>query len=132
LSSGFIGADEFMFIYAGFLLIINTFGGEIMFFLLLIFGLNFIHEDNNDGLLMYARKTGNENFEKNEKNEKKLGNEKNKNCLLLLSVWCTYKLYVLTLSCFGALLHRRHLMVWAVFAPKVSTYMFIYMIYVCI
>ena len=35
-------------------------------------------------------------------------------------VWGTYKLLVLTASCFCAFLHRRHLMVWAVFAPKVS------------
>ena len=37
-------------------------------------------------------------------------------------VWGTYKLLVLTASCFCAFLHRRHLMVWAVFAPKVSKY----------
>jgi hypothetical protein len=97
-----------------------------MIFLLLIFGLNFIHQDNDDGLISCLKQTENGNFEKNlknERNEKNIDTEKNtnKNSLLLLSVWCTYKLYVLTLSCFGALLHRRHLMVWAVFAPKVST-----------
>jgi hypothetical protein len=89
-----------------------------MVFFLLIFGSNLIHHDN-DRFKINTKKPGNKFFEKNEK----------KNSLVLLvSVWCTYKLYVLTLSCFGALLHRRHLMVWAVFAPKVSIYIYMYIL----
>ena len=48
-------------------------------------------------------------------------NNSNQVEITLLFVWGTYKLLVLTMSCLCAFLHRRHLMVWAVFAPKVST-----------
>lgn len=72
-------------------------------------------------------------------NEKKFGNNSNKNNgtkilakyneyehmkkteIIFVIVWCTYRISVLTMSCMCAFLHRRHLMVWAVFAPKVST-----------
>ena len=49
-------------------------------------------------------------------------NEKFKIHFLLLFVWGTYRMFVLTMSCYCAMIHRRHLMVWAIFAPKVSAY----------
>jgi hypothetical protein len=36
-----------------------------------------------------------------------------------LQLMLAYRLCLLSLSCAAAALHRRHLMVWAVFAPKV-------------
>ena len=40
--------------------------------------------------------------------------------IVYILVWCTYRLCVLTMSCFSACVLRRHLMVWAIFAPKVK------------
>ena len=86
---------------------------------------------------------GNENENENEnenvnvnENENELKNEKENEFMQLchadhevlkihflsLFVWGTYRMFVLTMSCYCAMLHRRHLMVWAIFAPKVSTY----------
>lgn len=39
--------------------------------------------------------------------------------IIYILVWCTYRLCVLTMSCWSACVLRRHLMVWAIFAPKV-------------
>jgi hypothetical protein len=36
-----------------------------------------------------------------------------------LAVWSLYRLWVVVCACVCALIHRRHLMVWAIFAPKV-------------
>ena len=68
----------------------------------------------------------NENENKNENDEisslTSKDQEKYKIRITLLFVWGTYRMLVLTMSCYCTFLHRRHLMVWAVFAPKVSTY----------
>ena len=52
-----------------------------------------------------------------EKNTKML--EMKKLQIIYILVWCTYRLCVLTMSCWSACVLRRHLMVWAIFAPKV-------------
>ena len=73
-------------------------------------------------------KIENENENKNENENDEISSltskdqEKYKIRITLLFVWGTYRMLVLTMSCYCTFLHRRHLMVWAVFAPKVSTY----------
>lgn len=162
LSAGFIGIEEFHFLYAGTFLAINTFGGEIFFFLLLLFvarlnvfknlQLNYCTQGNEkkkaemkhyddkiektknktDEYLFNNNNNDSNNTDNNNNNDYhgnyghksdcNNGNDKinNRNTdIILLLTWSTYRLSVLTMSCCCALLHRRHLMVWAVFAPKV-------------
>jgi hypothetical protein len=145
LSSGFIGSDEFHFYRAGTFLAVNTFGGEILFFLLCISSMKFIlffahfFPTNGKDSVKFEMEENKEinNTEKIKLKKTKIDLNDNtkteliekhteyddmkKNEIIFVVVWCTYRVSVLTMSCMCAFLHRRHLMVWAVFAPKVST-----------
>ena len=72
---------------------------------------NNINDNDNDNHLNTNKK-----FD-NKKNKKML--ELKKLQIVYILVWCTYRLCVLTMSCWSACVLRRHLMVWAIFAPKV-------------
>ena len=85
------------------------------------------NENENVDVNVNENVNENENELKNEKENEFMqlchaDNEILKIHFLSLFVWGTYRIFVLTMSCYCAMLHRRHLMVWAIFAPKVSTY----------
>ena len=87
------------------------------------------YENENENENENERENENEKENENENENKNhpgrnffTDNEKFKIHFLLLFVWGTYRMLVLTMSCYCAMIHRRHLMVWAIFAPKVSAY----------
>ena len=88
---------------------------------------NSVHNENeNENINKNENENENESELKKEKENKDVqlclaDHEKFKIHFLSLFVWGTYRIFVLTMSCYCAMLHRRHLMVWAIFAPKVST-----------
>lgn len=131
---------------------VNTFGGEILFFLLTFFTIKFVHfffflYSTNEKVIdhdsynmnihhgskiiekmkqiNHKEKIDQKKFKNNAQinivENKEIHKEMKKNEIIFVVVWCTYRVCVLTMSCMCAFLHRRHLMVWAVFAPKVST-----------
>ena len=134
---------------------INTFGGEILLFLIYLTSIRYLflirigQKNNemikNDFVVNEKKKcqVKNENDDQNERNDvissqqkksKKftadlvhMSNDKIFEIVLIL-VWSTYRIFVLTMSCLCALLHRRHLMVWAIFAPKVSTRTYVHIL----
>ena len=98
---GFIGTDAFHFHYAGELLALNTFGYEIIGLLTAAAFLLFVFESL--AITTHAAR-------KWRRTTLRLG------ALLLLAMYMSVALG----SVLAAAVLRRHLMVWAVFAPKVS------------
>ena len=91
LDAGFVGTDTFHYLYAGFLLFINTFGYDVMIILGALF---FCHEMQS-----------------------KVFQNLPEMCIQTMS---TYRCLVVCCSCICALVLRRHLMVWDIFAPKLA------------
>jgi hypothetical protein len=89
LAAAFIGREHFDFIYAGCCLFLNTFGWDML-------GL----------LLCYAT-------------SKPAGSAAGGKGKDAVTVFCVHRGVVLAISCLSAWILRRHLMLWAVFAPKV-------------
>jgi hypothetical protein len=92
LDSGFILSDSFNFYIAGLLLSTNTFISEVFGILITL------------QIVSYIKRID-ENY------------EKKKVVIILTST--LFKLSTVFCSCVSAFILRRHLMVWAVFAPKV-------------
>ena len=136
---------------------INTFGGEILLFLIYFTSIRYlflirIGQKNNEmiknDIVVNEKKkcqVKNENDDQNERTTKKNISSQQKKSkkftadlvhvsndkifeIVLILVWSTYRISVLTMSCLCALLHRRHLMVWAIFAPKVSTKTYVHIL----
>jgi phosphatidylinositol glycan class O len=92
LDSGFILSDSFNFYTAGMMLAINTFISEVFGILIILV------------LVSYIKR-----FDKNQGKKKEM---------IILTI-TLFKLSTVFCSCLSAFILRRHLMVWAVFAPKV-------------
>jgi GPI ethanolamine phosphate transferase 3 subunit O len=111
LSSGFIGADRFDFKYAGTMLAINTFGAEVVVMAVVMVVVSMGAE--------YADRSGFTDKHRREENISSRAKAMS-TPLLCMYTWCAYRMFLVACSCGCALIHRRHLMVWAVFAPKVA------------
>jgi GPI ethanolamine phosphate transferase membrane region len=112
LSSGFIGADRFDFNYAGTLLAMNTFGAEVVMMVVTMVVVSMYDHYADSG---NAIDKHHEEEETPSQSDGKMSAP-----LLCMYTWCAYRMFLLACSCGCALIHRRHLMVWAVFAPKVA------------
>lgn len=107
LWSGFTGSHTFNFYYAGLCLAINTFGAFVLYTLILY-----------AGALYLAIATTSSSASKGKISNRTV-------CAVALVVHTivyvsiTHQYTIVCVSCIGAAILRRHLMVWAVFAPKV-------------
>ena len=106
LSSGFVGADTFNFSYAGSLLAANTFGGEVAALLALLAAVRWLAHGPAPGPKCIGGDSGSQDAWAAQQRA--------------LSRWCAYRLWLLVASAGCCVVHRRHLMVWAVFAPKLA------------
>lgn len=97
LTSGFIGLESFNFVYSGILLAINTFGCDVLVLMALCVSSLRWHRE---GVTVKGATMRVGSF--------------------LMRVALVYRIALVLFSCTAAALHRRHLMVWAVFAPKVG------------
>ena len=113
--TGFIGADRFHFVYAGCMLALNTFGGEVCMMVTVLAVVRGLGLGQGLGL----------------RRDVPIETSKRKIDIDLtgppvcsdwtgraLAHWCAYRLWLLAATAGCCCLHRRHLMVWAVFAPK--------------
>ena len=90
--AGLVGAHAFSKVWAGLMLAVNSFGLEVIVVCVCV-----------PWLSLLQRRLPRERCE-----------------TLLLQALATYRTLVLLVSCLTALVLRRHLMVWAVFAPKLA------------
>lgn len=90
--AGLVGTHAFSKLWAGLVLTVNSFGLEVIIVCIVVPWLSLL--------------------------QRRLPREKCET--LLLQALATYRTLVLLVSCITALVLRRHLMVWAVFAPKLA------------
>ena len=102
LEAGFVGYDTFNFYYAGTLLALNTFGYDIV----VLLALKLLPICLPHVTLGIPFQEGDEPVSYNGTNA------------LITAV--VYRLLITTCSVIGAFVLRRHLMIWAVFAPKLA------------
>ena len=102
-SSAFIFTTTFNFYTSGFLLFINTFGWDILGSILLLF------------ICFHRQQLHHRKVNKEEKKENNITNNDN------TTIWkwyCWFQLCETSISCISVSILRRHLMVWAIFAPR--------------
>ena len=123
VATGFIGANAFHFYYAGILLAIDTFGHIILGQLLLIIFIVSIFTNIQDGFKMNSISNISESKYLNNKCFQH--NENNRNIQILIKIGLATSLTLSILITLGSTIAttilRRHLMVWAIFAPKVKS-----------
>ena len=110
---GFIGNENFYFVYAGICLAINTFGYDILA-ILAYHTTALLVMDNS-----HRRQAISTKSESGRHRSDDGSGTGRRETFRISAVCCWYRITLLCCSCFAAALHRRHLMVWAVFAPKV-------------
>lgn len=122
---GFIGNEHFNFFYAGICLAINTFGYDVLA-ILAYHIVALLAMERSSALLLPATTTKNSLPERVKGDGDRVGGtqqqRRGRTLYHVSAVCCLYRIMLLCFSCFAAALHRRHLMVWAVFAPKVLQY----------
>lgn len=101
LNSGYVGIDSFNFVWVGMFLTLNTFNGQILSYLMLIYHLT--------------------NGCQNEPKGKTFQLEQNRTLILqsLLKLLIVLVIAPLTFYIIIATLMRNHIFVWTVFSPKI-------------
>lgn len=103
LEAGFIGVDKFYFIYAGIMLMMNTVGFEIIIIITISIAVGIISIYSNNATKLNKSQINN--------------NIVNYYFISLISI-VMYRIIVIFCSLSSSFFLRRHLMVWAIFAPK--------------